>query len=221
MMMRTIVPLDLVKDLAGESRKVPSGLLRPRNRQPEGEEEAEVIGRPEKGTKCSESRASTTSFCGSKSASRGKVGRSFGEFIFFSLPSFFFQTASHLSLDEGSPLPVRGSPPCSYDFGAAPLPYSSSSTAYKLVHPPVAANSDLGTYAPSRLPPCRHCRGASTFELQLMPHLALGLDERYEWASVWVLSCEAECPGGGTTRAAEGEAWREERVLVEWEDEGA
>lgn len=54
-----------------------------------------------------------------------------------------------------------------------------------------------------------------------MPHLALGLDERYEWASVWVLSCEGECPGGVTTQAAEGEAWREERVLVEWEDEGA
>ncbi|KAG0658681.1 hypothetical protein C6P46_005677 [Rhodotorula mucilaginosa] len=110
-----------------------------------------------------------------------------------------------------------------YDFGAAPLPYSSSSTAYKLVHPPVATNSDLGNYAPSRLPPCRYCRGASTFELQLMPHLALGLDERYEWASVWVLSCEAECPGGVADEeaAAVGEAWREERVLVEWEDEGA
>lgn len=115
------------------------------------------------------------------------------------------------------------SPPYSYDFGAAPLPYSSSSTAYKLVHPPVATNSDLGTYAASRLPPCRHCRGASTFELQLMPHLALELDERYEWASVWVLSCEAECPGGVAdgAEAAAGEAWREERVLVEWEDEGA
>ncbi|GAA5991223.1 hypothetical protein JCM10908_006591 [Rhodotorula pacifica] len=109
-----------------------------------------------------------------------------------------------------------------YDYGAAPLPYSSSSAAYKLLHPPVATNSDVGTYAPSRLPPCRYCRSSSTFELQLMPHLGLGLDERYEWASVWILSCEAECEGGVAMEGAEeGEAWREERVLVEWEDEGA
>ncbi|GAA5880326.1 hypothetical protein JCM3774_006729 [Rhodotorula dairenensis] len=110
-----------------------------------------------------------------------------------------------------------------YDYGAAPLPYSSSSGAYKLLHPPVASNSDVGTYAPARVPPCRSCRAGSAFELQLMPHLAHGLDERYEWASVWVLSCTDECPGGAGAggAGAEGEAWREERVLVEWEDEGA
>ncbi|BGP56582.1 hypothetical protein JCM8202v2_004208 [Rhodotorula sphaerocarpa] len=107
-----------------------------------------------------------------------------------------------------------------YDYGSRPLPYSSSSAAYKQLHSSSALNSDVGTFSPAHLPPCRHCRGPSTFELQLMPHLALTLDERYEWATCWVLSCAGECEGG-VPEGEEGEAWREERVLVEWEDEGA
>lgn len=54
-----------------------------------------------------------------------------------------------------------------------------------------------------------------------MPHLALGLDDQYAWATVWVFSCAGECTGGASGDSVEeGEAWREERVLVEWEDEG-
>ncbi|POY73327.1 hypothetical protein BMF94_3662 [Rhodotorula taiwanensis] len=108
-----------------------------------------------------------------------------------------------------------------YDYNAQPLPYSSASTAYKLLHPPASANSDVGTFRPSQVPPCRYCRGPSAFELQLMPHLALGLDDQYAWATVWVFSCAGECTGGASGDSVEeGEAWREERVLVEWEDEG-
>ncbi|BGP41561.1 hypothetical protein JCM10449v2_005552 [Rhodotorula kratochvilovae] len=122
-----------------------------------------------------------------------------------------------------------------YEFGAHPLPYTASSAAYRLTHPssssthplstPGAASApSVGTYTPSRLPPCASCRGPTAFEAQLMPHLAGLLNaaaggkagEAQDWATVWVLSCEGECEGGA---GAEGESWREERVLAEWEEE--
>ncbi|GAA6063601.1 hypothetical protein JCM10212_006218 [Sporobolomyces blumeae] len=39
-------------------------------------------------------------------------------------------------------------------------------------------------------------------------------DEGLDWATVWVYSCERECVDPGKDK----EAWREERVLVEWEE---
>ncbi|GAA5900493.1 hypothetical protein JCM8208_000515 [Rhodotorula glutinis] len=124
-----------------------------------------------------------------------------------------------------------------YEFAACPVPYTASSTAYRLAYPPSsslatapgAAGSvapSVGTYNPSRLPRCRSCGGATAFEAQLMPHL-VGLvngapgakeGEAQDWATVWVLSCVAECEGGAEG-GGEGESWREERVLVEWEEE--
>lgn len=115
-------------------------------------------------------------------------------------------------------------------------PASSSSAA-------TAQPGTLGAYSASHAPPCRSCRGPSTFEAQLMPHLvgvlnSSGLALRtgsedegpegekvrveeqggQDWACVWVLSCEAEC-AGGVDGGQEGENWKEERVLVEWEEE--
>ncbi|GAA5841832.1 hypothetical protein JCM9279_003121 [Rhodotorula babjevae] len=126
-----------------------------------------------------------------------------------------------------------------YEFGAHPVPYTASSAAYRLAYPPASSSSSLatapgaagpaapsvGTYSPSRLPRCRSCGGATAFEAQLMPHL-VGLvnaapgskdGEAQDWATVWVLSCVAECEGGA--EGGEGESWREERVLAEWEEE--
>ncbi|GJN90375.1 hypothetical protein Rhopal_003386-T1 [Rhodotorula paludigena] len=148
-----------------------------------------------------------------------------------------------------------------YDFSAHPLPYTASSSAYRLLHPSASSSAHpmsapassssaataqpgtLGAYSATHAPPCRSCRGPSTFEAQLMPHLvgvlnSSGLALRtgsedegpggkkvreeeqgaQDWASVWVLSCEAEC-AGGVDGGQEGENWKEERVLVELEEE--
>lgn len=43
-----------------------------------------------------------------------------------------------------------------------------------------------------------------------------GKDEGLDWATVWVFTCGAECADGG--KKGERETWREERVLVEWEE---
>ncbi|GAA6049066.1 hypothetical protein JCM3770_003870 [Rhodotorula araucariae] len=123
-----------------------------------------------------------------------------------------------------------------YEFGAHPVPYTASSAAYRLAFPPASSSSPhplvagatasaapvVGAYAPGRLAPCRACRGPTAFEAQLMPHLATvvnaasGDGEGQDWATVWVLSCQGECEGGA---GVEGESWREERVLSEWEEE--
>ncbi|GAA6032260.1 hypothetical protein JCM8097_007150 [Rhodosporidiobolus ruineniae] len=133
-----------------------------------------------------------------------------------------------------------------YEHAGAPLPFSASSAAYRSTHPSSSSSSSpavgdaVGHYAPSRLPRCRTCSAPGTFEYQLMPHLvhvlnsaaetkgtslyvdaegkALDKGEKkeedgLEFATVWVVSCERECAD------AEGEAWREEGVLVEWEEE--
>uniref|UniRef100_A0A0K3C7S5 BY PROTMAP: gi/472581916/gb/EMS19624.1/ programmed cell death protein-like protein [Rhodosporidium toruloides NP11] n=1 Tax=Rhodotorula toruloides TaxID=5286 RepID=A0A0K3C7S5_RHOTO len=67
-------------------------------------------------------------------------------------------------------------------------------------------------------PPCPSCRSPSTFEAQLMPHL-VSLCPDQDWATVWVVSCAAECAGGIEGEGEEEERWREERALVEWEEE--
>lgn len=138
-------------------------------------------------------------------------------------------------------------PPASrrYEFGAHPLPYTASSAAYRLAFPPASSSSSsaaasqqasasqgsdgvspgVGVYAPSRLPRCGSCGGATAFEAQLMPHLvglvngASSSEGQQDWATVWVLSCVDECEGGAGPGGGEGESWREERVLAEWEEE--
>ncbi|BGO95489.1 hypothetical protein NBRC10512_007744 [Rhodotorula toruloides] len=105
-----------------------------------------------------------------------------------------------------------------YEYGAEPLPYTGSSSAYRMLYRSSSSDS-LGHFSPAHLPPCLSCRSPTTFEAQLMPHL-VSLCPDQDWATVWVVSCSQECGGGaGGERTEEGDNWREERALVEWEEE--
>ncbi|KAI0629187.1 programmed cell death protein 2 [Trametes polyzona] len=102
------------------------------------------------------------------------------------------------------------------------------------------------TYAPDSLPRCPHCQSARVFECQLMPNLINVLrtptdgDEQkkltdaerraevmralkgqgeagrrgMEWGTCMIFSCEKDC----SVEAAEGSTWREEYVLVQWDE---
>lgn len=130
-----------------------------------------------------------------------------------------------------------------YQHSSQPLPYSSHSAPYRLLFPNQtgdgAAEEQLGTWTPSRIPPCQSCGLPSVFEYQLMPGLVALLnrtgtavkkgkgaggegskksvmqEDGLDFASVWGFACVGECCDSG--EGAGG--WREERVLVEWEDE--
>jgi pre-rRNA-processing protein TSR4 len=119
----------------------------------------------------------------------------------------------------------------SYDFGSIPLAYSSSSPSYQLLFP-------SASYNPSVIPRCPTCSSPRTFELQLMPALVGTLnrnstvagstalvfgeavsaeegvmkEDALDWATAGVFVCRNEC-------TVEGEAWREEVVLIEWEEQ--
>lgn len=114
----------------------------------------------------------------------------------------------------------RGGRQRRYEYGAEPLAYTASSAAYRLLYPSSSSSPDssIGHYDPLHAPPCRHCRSPSTFEAQLMPHLVSVCPDQ-DWVTVWVLSCSAECEGGVEGEKEEGESWREERALIEWEEE--
>lgn len=130
----------------------------------------------------------------------------------------------------------------SYEYSSQPLPFSASSAAYRSLFPPPSsatsassstADASLGLYAPSFTPRCKACGSPSAFEYQLMPHLVSVLekgskgkggreDEGVEFATVWVFGCVRECvdaEGDGEGGKGMGEAWREEGVMVEWEEE--
>ena len=119
----------------------------------------------------------------------------------------------------------------SYAHSTTPLPFSSLSSSYTLLFPSTTS-TPLGAYEPSRIPRCRHCGTASTFEYQLMPTLVASLakvglvgkkkggvkgkvahleEDGVEFATVIVFACLAECGED------EDEAWREEQVCVELE----
>ena len=103
------------------------------------------------------------------------------------------------------------------------------------------------TYTPAALPACPRCGAARVFECQLMPNLinvlkssasshgnnkvqtdeerraevmkalrgAGGADRRgMEWGTCMIFSCEKDCADAG----ASGTTWREEHVLVQWDD---
>ncbi|TFY61534.1 hypothetical protein EVJ58_g4453 [Rhodofomes roseus] len=102
------------------------------------------------------------------------------------------------------------------------------------------------TYTPSSVPACPHCGGPRVFECQLMPNLInvlrastktdegkkkLSDEERrqqvmkelkgegaggrvgMEWGTCMVFSCQKDC-----SDEAAGSCWREELVLVQWDD---
>ncbi|GAA5988194.1 hypothetical protein JCM11641_001607 [Rhodosporidiobolus odoratus] len=140
---------------------------------------------------------------------------------------------------SSTPLPFSAS---SQAYRTLFPPFSTShllSTASSST-PASQVDAQIGTYTPSRAPSCKHCGAGSVFEYQLMPNLVSALnatrlvhadaaeeevkekakekaqeeeEQGLEFATVWVFGCERECCGG------EGEAWREEGVLVEWEEE--
>lgn len=121
----------------------------------------------------------------------------------------------------------------SYEHNSTPLPFSISSPNYAKLFVPNVVNGtvdSLGTYRPSLLPRCATCGEPRVFEYQLMPYLVTLLnrsdrldgstaterapgrpEEGLDWASVLVFTCRGECMN-------DGESWREEHVLVEWED---
>ena len=102
------------------------------------------------------------------------------------------------------------------------------------------------TYVPSAIPACPHCGGPRVFQCQLMPNLinvlrasakasegqkkmsdeerrqqvlkelkGEGLEGRIgmEWGTCMVFSCQKDC-----SDEAAGGCWREELVLVQWDD---
>lgn len=84
------------------------------------------------------------------------------------------------------------------------------------------------TYNPkgsSLLPKCPICRNPRRFECQLMPNLINELkcqsspteEDLMEWGTCLIFTCEKDCcqlEGAGELK----ECWREEIVLVQWED---
>ncbi|KAM5532909.1 hypothetical protein V8D89_013461 [Ganoderma adspersum] len=100
------------------------------------------------------------------------------------------------------------------------------------------------TYAPESLPVCSHCGSPRVFECQLMPNLinvlgsnqiegrSMSDEERraevletlrgqgtagrqgMEWGTCMIFSCEKDC----AVRDEEGSTWREEYVLVQWDE---
>ena len=113
----------------------------------------------------------------------------------------------------------------------------TSSTFHKIFIPSIVdstgAADAFGAYNPSSLPRCgsNGCPGRRKFEYQLMPHLLSVLGrlrtgtpgkkgeegEGVDFATVMVFTCELECVAGGEAEGGD-EAWKEELVLVEWED---
>ncbi|GAA5907350.1 small subunit rRNA maturation protein TSR4 [Sporobolomyces salmoneus] len=131
----------------------------------------------------------------------------------------------------------EGSQVVRYDHNSQPLAFSASSSAYKTLYPSSSSHDELGAFKPSRLPTCRSCQQCSVFEYQLMPNLISVLnrteglngtsaygdtgkkgekEEGLDWATVWVFTCGAECVDSRGNR--EKESWKEERVMVEWEE---
>ena len=70
-------------------------------------------------------------------------------------------------------------------------------------------------YSTAAVDKCGECGGERVFECQLMPNvinvLCKGVETQIEWGTVMVFSCENDC-------CRDEEAWREEQVLVQWDD---
>lgn len=88
-----------------------------------------------------------------------------------------------------------------YDRGGSALPYGPSST--------------------STAPACEACGSKRTFEAQVMPQAIALLDQgetdpalECGWSTIHVYTCAADC----VERGGRGEVWREEAVIVEFEE---
>ncbi|KAH9888913.1 programmed cell death protein 2 [Cubamyces lactineus] len=138
----------------------------------------------------------------------------------------------------GTPLPYASDKVFDKLFPVPPAPPTPVTKAEFMVTPPRKR-----TFAPGSLPRCPHCQSRRVFECQLMPNLINVLkapteeqkkmtdEERraevlrtlrgqgasgrrgMEWGTCMVFSCEKDCSGEEA-----GSTWREELVLVQWEE---
>ncbi|KAI8996347.1 programmed cell death protein 2 [Trametes punicea] len=138
----------------------------------------------------------------------------------------------------GTPLPYASDKVFDQLFPLPPAPALPVTKAEFMVTPPRKR-----TFAPESLPRCPHCHSRRVFECQLMPNLINVLkapaeekekltdEERraevlralrgegasgrrgMEWGTCMVFSCEKDC-----SPAQEGSSWREEYVLVQWDE---
>ncbi|TCD68407.1 hypothetical protein EIP91_010808 [Steccherinum ochraceum] len=143
---------------------------------------------------------------------------------------------------SGTPLPFAGDSVFEQIFPVPSSPYVSVTKAA------FNATAAKRTYDPSALPSCPICKGKRVFECQLMPNLISVLETSAEnkgskfqtdaerrqeieqalkgsgpvevqgmqWGTCLVFSCEKDCCLEGTARATS--AWREEVVLVQWDE---
>ena len=142
----------------------------------------------------------------------------------------------------GTPLPFASDDVFDKLFPKPPAPAVPVTKPDFKVTPPAKR-----TYNPSSIPSCPHCKSERIFECQLMPNLinvlkssasshgnnkaqtdeerraevmkalrgAGGADRRgMEWGTCMIFSCEKDCADAG----ASGTTWREEHVLVQWDD---
>ncbi|KAI0349665.1 hypothetical protein OH77DRAFT_1431882 [Trametes cingulata] len=138
----------------------------------------------------------------------------------------------------GTPLPFSSDKVFDQLFPLPPAPPAPVTKPDFMVTPPRKR-----TYAPESLPRCPHCQSRRVFECQLMPNLINVLrapaedsqkkltdEERraevlralkgegassrrgMEWGTCMVFSCEQDCS------LEQGSTWREEYVLVQWDD---
>lgn len=112
-----------------------------------------------------------------------------------------------------------------------PLPYAASGEAFSKLWTSVEGQEEgKRVYDESGVDKCEGCGAPRMFELQLMPQLVTKLSESgplkvqeedlaLGWATAWVFACAADCglPEGGPE--VEGETWKEEVVLVQFEED--
>lgn len=131
-----------------------------------------------------------------------------------------------------------------YELDGAPLFYQVEAV-YRSLHSTPAGTSvpvtgasfvisgppPRGTYNPkgsTMLPPCSFCQSPRRFECQLMPNLINELksktssseEDLMEWGTCLIFTCSKDCCQleGSQKQEELKECWREEIVLVQWED---
>ncbi|CDO73246.1 hypothetical protein BN946_scf185008.g8 [Trametes cinnabarina] len=140
----------------------------------------------------------------------------------------------------GTPLPYASDKVFDQLFPLPPAPPTPVTKGEFMVMPPRKR-----TFAPESVPRCPHCRSRRVFECQLMPNLINvlrapveeqgkkltdeerraevlravrkeGAAERrgMEWGTCMIFSCEKDC----SLEKEGGSTWREEYVLVQWDE---
>ncbi|KAI9068304.1 hypothetical protein FKP32DRAFT_168245 [Trametes sanguinea] len=141
----------------------------------------------------------------------------------------------------GTPLPYASDKVFDQLFPVPPAPPTPVTKGEFMVTPPRKR-----TFAPESVPRCPHCQSRRVFECQLMPNLINVLKEPaeatqgkkltdeerraevlravrkesasrrrgMEWGTCMIFSCEKDC----SAEKEDGSSWREEYVLVQWDE---